>query len=159
MPVSLNLRFAAAVPADTEFDHPAGAALMRILSRALAVAGWNTDEMDNWRDCGWSVVCRRASAKLEVVVSRIQGGEWILQVNPHRILGIISGLFGSRPSATPSDVHELALSIHQTLSAAQLVGAARWRWDGVPDDRYSTPEPQPAHGAPSNSSGFPGFHG
>jgi hypothetical protein len=144
MPISQNLRFAATVREDTEFDHPPGAALMRRLAAELTLAGWITDEMDNWRDCGWSVVCRRGSSDLEVVVSQIQDGEWMLQVSPHRVPGLISGLFGSRPSATVTDVHELAVAVHRTLITAQYLGSPRWRWDRFPDDAHSTPEPRMA---------------
>ena len=153
MPTSQNLRFTATAPVDSEFDHPAGAALMRRLSSELAAAGWSTEEMDNWRDCGWSVICRRASSELEVAVSQIQGDEWMLQVSPRRVPGIISGLFGSKPSATSSEVHALALSVHRALSAAQFLGSARWRWDGFPDENHSTAEPQPAQ--PSTAADGP----
>jgi len=142
MPTSQNLGFAARVPADAEFDHPAGATLVRHLSRALPAAGWSTQEMENWRDCGWSLVCYRALSELEVVVSQIEAGEWMLQVNPRRVPGFISRLFGSKPSATPKDVHELALAVHGTLSKAQLLGRPRWRWDGFPDETNSTPKPE-----------------
>jgi hypothetical protein len=144
MPTSQNLRFAATVPEDAEFDHPAGAALMRRLSAELSTAGWSIDEMDNWRDCGWSVVCRRGSSVLEVVVSQIQDGQWMLQVSPQRSPGLIGRLFGSRPSASPADVHELAVAVHHALSTLQYLGSPQWRWDGFPDERHSTPEPRAA---------------
>src|SRR5437867_7829879 len=85
MPISQNLRFTATVPNDPEFDHPPGAALMRRLSTELARAGWSAEEMDNWRDCGWSVACRRASSELEVALSWVQRGYWMLQISPRRV--------------------------------------------------------------------------
>src|SRR5262245_37348807 len=87
MPISQNLRFIATVPKDAELDHPAGAALLRRLSSELAKAGWSTDEIDNWRDCGWSVGCRRNDSQLEIVVSQIEGGQWMLQVSPRNVPG------------------------------------------------------------------------
>ena len=144
MPTSQNLRFTATVPKDAEFEHPAGAALMRRLSSELADAGWSTDEMDSWRDCGWSVGCGRRASELEVVVSQIESGEWMLQVAPRHVPGLISGLFGSKPSATVSDVHELALAVHRSLLALQYLGSPQWRWDGFPDEEHSTPEPRGA---------------
>lgn len=117
---------------------------MRRLSVELSTAGWSTDEMDNWRDCGWSVSCRRGASDLEVVVSQIEDGQWMLQVSPRRVPGLISGLLGSKPSATVSDVHDLALAVHRSLSTLQYLGSPRWRWDGFPDERHSTPEPQVA---------------
>ncbi len=117
---------------------------MRRLSAELAAAGWSTDEMDNWRDCGWSVGCRRATSELEVVVSQIEDGQWMLQVSPRRVPGLIGGLFGSKPSATATDVHELALAVHRALSTLQYLSSPQWRWDGFPDEKHSTPEPQAA---------------
>jgi hypothetical protein len=144
MPTSQNLRFTANIPKDAEFDHPAGAALMRRLSAELAAAGWSTEEMDNWRDSGWSVGCRRGISELEVVVSQIEAGQWILKVSPRRVPGFFTGLFGSKPSATATDVHQLALAVHRSLSTLQYLGKPRWRWDGFPDEKHSTPEPQAA---------------
>ena len=37
---------------------------MRRLSAQLSTAGWHTDEMENWRDCGWSISCTRGSSQL-----------------------------------------------------------------------------------------------
>jgi hypothetical protein len=144
MPTSQNLRFTASVPKDAEFDHPSGAVLMRQLSAELATAGWSTEEMDNWRDCGWSVVCRRGSSELEVVVSWVQRGYWMLQVSPKHSPGLIGSLLGSKPSASPSDVHELAVAVHRGLSILQYLGSPQWRWDRFPDEGHSTSEPQAA---------------
>lgn len=141
MPISQNLRFDAAVEKDSEFDHPPGAALMRRLASKLSAAGWNTDEMDNWRDCGWSIGCRRGASQLEVVVSQVENGPWVLQVSPQRKPRLIGRLFGSKPSATTTDVHELALAVHEALSTLQYLGSPRWRWDGFPDEKNSTAEP------------------
>lgn len=145
MPIFQNLCFTATVPNDTEFEHPPGAFLMRRLSDELTLAGWRTDEMDNWRDCGWSAVCHRNSSEFEVVVcSSARHGNWILQVTPRRVPGVIRRLLGAKPSATPTDVHELALAVHRSLSMLQCLGSPRWRWDGFPDEKHSTPEPRPA---------------
>src|SRR4051812_21059987 len=111
MPISQNLWFTAEVPKDLEFENPEGAALMRSLSTELAAAGWQSDEMDNWRDCGWSVVCQRGPSELEVVVSQIEDGQWMLQVSPKKKPGAIGRLFGGKPSAGPSEVQELAVAV------------------------------------------------
>ena len=97
-------------------------------------------KMDNWRDAGWSVVCRSGSTELEISVAQIQGEEWMLQIRPSRVPGSISSLFGSRPSATPDDVHSLALDVHAALSELELLGRPLWRWDGFPEGGDSTPE-------------------
>jgi hypothetical protein len=144
MPISQNLRFTATVPKDEEFDHPLGAALMRRLSPELVAAGWSTDEMENWRDCGWLVACRRTSTELEVVVTWVQSGYWMMQVSPRHVPGLIGRLLGDKPSASPSDVHELALTVHRALYTLQYLGNPQWRWDGFPDETHSTSEPKSA---------------
>jgi hypothetical protein len=144
MPTSQNLRFIATVPKDVEFEHPPGAFLMRHLSRELVAAGWSTDEMDNWRDCGWSIACRKDSADLEVVLSWVDRGYWMLQVSPRQVPGLIARSLGAKRSAAPADVHGLALAVHRALSTLQYLGSPQWRWDGFPDEKHSTPEPQPA---------------
>ena len=114
---------------------------MRRLSAELSSMGWPTDEMENWRDCGWSVSCSRGFGQLQVVLSQIQNGEWMLQIAPQRVPGFFGGLIGGKPSATPAEVYELALSVHRALSAGGSLSSPRWRWDGFPDDEHSTPEP------------------
>jgi hypothetical protein len=143
MPTSQNLRFTATADKDAEFEHPPGAALMRSLSTKVAVAGWATDNMDNWRDCGWSLACRKASSELEVVIIWVQRGYWLLQVSPCRVPGFVGRLFGGQVSASPSDVYQLSLCVHHALSTLQCLGNPQWRWDGFPDDKNSAPDPQP----------------
>jgi hypothetical protein len=142
MPISQNLRFTATVQKDAEFEHPPGAALMRSLASELSKVGWSTDEMDNWRDSGWSVGCRRAASELEVVVAQIEDGEWMLQVSPQSRPGLVGRIFGGKASATPTEVHELALAVHRALSTLQYLGSPQWRWDGFPDEKHSTSEPR-----------------
>jgi len=144
MPLSQNLHFDAAPPKDAEYDHPPGAAIMRRLGSELVTSGWNTEEMDNWRDCGWSVVCRRESSQCEVVLSQGSDADWLLQVAPYKVAGLIGRWFGSKPSATSEQVYELALTVHRLLSETHWLGNPRWRWDGFPDDKHSTPEPTAA---------------
>jgi hypothetical protein len=141
MPISQNLLFTATVQKDPEFDHPPGAFLIRRLASELTKAGWNSGQMDNWRDCGWSVRCGKGTSDLEVIISQIQDGNWILQVSPHRVPGAIGRLLGGKPSATAADIHDLALAVHRTLSKLNYLSSPQWRWDGFPDYKHSTAEP------------------
>ncbi len=100
--------------------------------------------MDNWRDCGWLVVCRRGSFELTVAVSQIQEGQWMVQVSPQHSPGLIGALFGAKPSASPGDVHQLAVAVDRALSKLQYLGSPLWRWDGFPDEKHSTSEPRAA---------------
>src|SRR5262245_10685533 len=101
MPTAQYLRFITTVPPDEEFPHPAGASLLRPLGREVAVAGWNIDEVENWRDSGWSIGCRRGLLELEVVVLQVPDGAWVLRICPWRAPGFIGRLFGRKPSASP----------------------------------------------------------
>ena len=97
--------------------------------------------MDNWSDCGWSVACSRGSGQLQVVLSQIEDGVWLLQIAPHRVPGFFGGLVDSKPSASSKEVYELAFAVHRGLSVHGFLNSPRWRWDGFPDDEHSTPEP------------------
>jgi hypothetical protein len=144
MPISQNLRFTATVLKDSQFEHPAGELLMRRLAAELTTSGWSAGELDNWQDSGWFVVCHRGLSELRVVLSWVECGYWMLQVSPRRMPALIERLLGGRPSAKPTDVHELALAVHHALSTLQYLGSPHWRWDRFPDEKHSTPEPQVA---------------
>jgi hypothetical protein len=141
MPLSQNLLFEANSPADPEFEHPAGAALMRTLSTDLRSNDWTVGEMENWRDSGWSVTCQRGQTKVEVVLSQISNGTWMLQVAPTDVPGFIGRCFGRKQSAPAHEVQELALRVHRALSDRSILSKPRWTWDGYPDDEPSTPVP------------------
>jgi len=144
MPICQNLRFTATVQVDSNFERPPGAMLMRRLLSELTARGWIASEMDNWRDCGWFAVCRRASSELTVVLNWVERGYWILQISPWRTPGFIQRMLGGKPSAAPSDVQELALAVQNALSRLGYLDNPRWRWDGFPDETHSTSEPQAA---------------
>jgi len=82
MPISLNATFAGDAPTDPEFEHPKGASIARLVREAVGPEGWVADELDNWRDVGWSFICSRGQAKLEFVISLMRQNDWIVQVAP-----------------------------------------------------------------------------
>lgn len=138
---SQNLRFRATVPDEEVDEHPPGISLARRLANDLDDIGWCSGELDNWRDCGWSFRCRRGESDLEVVVCRIDDGEWMLQAYPFRMPGLLRQAFGGQPSATPQDIYDLATAIHNVLASAGWLIDPKWRWDGFPSDDQSTPTP------------------
>jgi hypothetical protein len=138
---SQNAMFTGVAPGDPKFDHPAGAGLARILGDAIAAEGWQSDEIDNWRDSGWSVRCRRGSADVEVVVAAtVDPDEWFLQIAPHYTPGILARLFGRTASADVTDVLTLSRLAHSLLNSRGFRGI-RWRWNGYPHEAQSTPAP------------------
>ena len=147
MAASQNLRFAASIPPDTEFEHPPGYALMRDLPDLLVRSGWSTDKLDNWRDVGWSCVCRRESSEVEIVFAQIPKGEWLRQISPNCVPGLIGRMFGRTMSATPKDIYDLSLAIHNWISAQDNVSQTNWRWNGFPESANSKSVPQPQRGA------------
>lgn len=141
--VSQNLRFTATIPEDEEFAHPAGATLIRLLFTELTANGWGADELENWRDCGWSLACRRNANELEVVVSALSGDgdSWMLQVAPLRAPGLFGRLSGAKRSAEASEVLALAQAVHRVLADSGNLANPQWCRDGFPEDGQSTPEP------------------
>jgi hypothetical protein len=75
---------------------------MRQLSADLTAAGYQCSEIDNWRDCGWSVVCRRASTEIEVVVAEIPIDAWMLQVRPYYRPGPVGRCSAARGLQRPA---------------------------------------------------------
>lgn len=144
MPISENLRFTANVPKDTEYDHRPGFDLTRTLAAQLSAKGWSASDIDSWRDCGWYFVCRRSQSELEVVVLWVERGYWLAQIKPRSAPRFLGRLLGRKPSASVTDVYELALAVHRTLASLNYLGNPLWRWDGFPDEKHSSREPQRA---------------
>lgn len=143
MPRSQNLRFVPhAAPAD-EFDHPGGDGLMRQLCRDLALVGWTVGEINDWRDCGFSAVCQRGSEKLNLVMTKVTDGDWMIQIHAGSDPGWLGRWLGKVPSATPTGILELSAAVHRALADRDFLRRPRWRWDGFPEDDNSTGEPKP----------------
>ena len=115
------------MPIDPEFDHPPGAALARILVEELGTSGWSTGEIENWRDCGWSLECRRARAELQVTLSLIQDSQWMLQISPMRRPGLLGSFLGRVASASNNDVYDLSVAVHAALGRLHYLGSPMWR--------------------------------
>lgn len=140
---ALCAEFKGVAPADAEFDHPAGASLARVLQASLQVAGWDIEDFDNWRDCGWVVDCRRPPTEVEVVVTEMSPGEWLLQVAPRHAPGLIGRLFGGKPSAAHDHVLELARVVHSTLIAQRHFSGVQWQWTPARNRNSWSVEPMP----------------
>ena len=146
MPVSQNVRFLGQAPKDGEYDHPEGAAIARRLESELNGLGWTTKPINNWRDCGWSVACSKDGEEMQIALTRIKHAEWMLQVAPMSVPGIIGRLLGRVPSATPIRVLELAGSVQKVLSEESEYRDFKWCWDGFPQEGTPVPEPPQSDG-------------
>src|SRR5262245_39768067 len=143
MALSQNLRFTGDVPPADELDHPRGEVLARALEGRVRGEGWEVAEFDNWRDAGWSFACSLGEAELQVVLAEWEPHEWILQIAPRRVPGLLGRLCGRRPSADHPDVLRLARVLHVAIRADLRYSRLRWLWNGSPDKGKSTPEPVP----------------
>jgi hypothetical protein len=142
MPNSLNVRFSGDAVPDAEFDRPLGASIARLLRTGLAQCGWETSDIDIWRDGGWIFSCIREESKLDVVLVKIAlEREWVACVAPTHSHLLLGWLFGMKASAPPEVVFALATDVHSILSRQGSFADFKWCWDGFPEDGASTPEP------------------
>jgi len=139
---SQNATFLGPVNPDAEYERPAGLPIVRALRANLSTLNWNTGEFDNWRDCGWSISCRRHGSEMQLVVAPTGSPEeWMLQIAPARVPGLLGRALGRVPSATSVHCYELATDVHTVLS--EQFARLRWRWNGFPDEEHSTAAPTP----------------
>ncbi|MBN8456803.1 MAG: hypothetical protein J0M04_03090 [Verrucomicrobia bacterium] len=142
MPISQNARFSGYATPDGEFGHPAGASIARMLQTALQNTKWNVAEFDSWMDCGWSLDCSRGNTRLQIALSQMEEGQWMIQVAPTSNPDFIGRLFGGAVSAQPSATTDLAKSVHSILMASGSFRDFMWTWDGWPEGDNWEPEPQ-----------------
>lgn len=141
MPLSLNVRFEGASPPDPEAPHPPGAGIARSLEGALRARGFAVDPADNWRDAGWVLGYGQGQDALDVALAPTGPREWMLQVGPRQVPGLIASLLGRKPPDRGGAIYDLARAVGAALTEFGFVGAA-WRWDGPPRAGDS-PEPPP----------------
>jgi hypothetical protein len=136
---SQNVRFSGRSFIGPDEARPSGHGIAQSLAALARAAGWESEEVESWRDSGWSITCRSRASRLEITISEVQPAEWLLQIAPAFVPGFVSRLRGRRPSADRDDVHGLALRVHEFLRGE--FGAQLWCWDGFPYERCSTAEP------------------
>lgn len=142
MPISQNLKFTGEAPIDTEFDYPFGASIMRKLESELLLDAWELSSFDNWRDCGWFVLCQKGDAKMEVVLGAVEDFEWLLQISPSYKPGFIGRLLKKSNSASEQDILGLSIAIHKIISSERFYDKLMWCWDDYPEEGSSSLTPQ-----------------
>jgi hypothetical protein len=116
--------------------------IARLLHVGLGQRGYHVGEIENYRDSGWNLSCSMGEAKMEVALARfVDGSQWLLQIAPAYLPGIIGRLLGKKQSADPSNLFALAQDIHELLRTQGQFFAFEWYWDGYPEDDASTPQP------------------
>lgn len=141
MPLSQNVVFDGTPPSDAEFDHPPGCFIARLLRESLSSAGWRSAQIENWNDRGWRILCSLDTSSLQIGFMRLGNGQWMLQISPEDIPGLVGRLLGKRPSADPSQCQALAEAVHGELSSSDLFSGFAWCWDGYPGDQETTERP------------------
>jgi hypothetical protein len=141
MPNSQNLLFSTDFPVGRNDDGPPGEELITELRNELLQRSLTVEEPDNWRDCGWSVVCREGNSTLEIILGQTPDKLWMLQIVPFNLPGFVGRLLGRVPTASPEAVHRLALVVHEVLSTKFGMTKSRWRWDGFPDEKTGSALP------------------
>ena len=142
VPTSQNLCWRSPGRPEDSPDHRPGRYFAETVRAGLLAAGWDVDAPDDWRDVGWLVRLQRNGASIAIFLARLgQGDEWMLQIAPERVAGLIGRVLGRANSATSSDVLTAAHQVHSTLSSVDGVSSMRWRWDGRPGDGNASPQP------------------
>jgi hypothetical protein len=141
MPISQNAQFTGEADKDREYEHPKGASIARAIKSILDKNKWMTKEIDNWRDCGWSIECSRANDRLEIAIADNTDNNWMLQIAPFYTPGLLGRLFGKTPSATSLSCYELSCLVDSAIRADSRYTNIKWRWDGFPEESNSTPSP------------------
>jgi len=139
---SLNATFLGIVSPDAEFDHPEGLPVLRMVGDGLRRGKWTLGALENWRDSGWSVCCRRDGGEVDVVVASTgTPEEWMVQIAPSKVPGLLGRALGRAASASADQCLEVALLVHPIL--AGRFTRLRWCWDDLPGEESSTATPTP----------------
>ena len=122
-----------------------GATLANLLSNSLTEFGWFPEKIHDWRDAGYLIPLARNDALLDVVLTQYHGDvrRWILQIAASKYPGLVLRIFGATPSATATDIYEVASQIHCVLKDRGFTDF-RWCWDEFADGDHCTCEPSSA---------------
>jgi hypothetical protein len=114
------------------------------LSQRFQSAGISVADSDLWKDFGWYLVCNSLGADLDVLFAYYSvefGGEdgWQLTVEPSKFPGLLSRLFGKKPTPYLSGMQKLALVLHSALAGSY--GVRKLRYSLSTDVKKETDNP------------------
>ena len=96
MGFSQNARLRVKRPESSE-ETPPGFSFAGEIAKILEASGYVVGEPDNWRDSGRSFRASRDGAELEVILSRIETDDWVLQLGPGHGTGLLAKILGRSP--------------------------------------------------------------
>lgn len=141
MNASQNVLFSGDSPSDTEFNHPPGASIARLVRGGVRDRGYAPSPIDNWRDCGWFFTFSIDEGRYEILLAQTaENNLWMLQIACVNDPGKVARLFGKRFVDRSDTIHEIAAVIQLVLKSNGYT-RLRWRLNGYPNDRESTAEP------------------
>jgi hypothetical protein len=138
---SQNVTFLGEAPPPQEFDHPIGEGLIYYVRDALLLARIPVSEPDNWRDCGWSLICAMTRGEVQIALASTGEGEWFLQVAPVRVAGLVDRVLRRAIPDVSHECVQISRVIDETLKSSGKYSRIRWREDGPPDEANSSNEP------------------
>lgn len=136
---SQNASFRGRVQEDPD-AHPLGLPIAELIHAKLKDDGHCPTEIDNWRDCGWSIAVDVEGAQIEVVLSGTNDEEiWMLQVSCANDAGVLARLLGKKFIDRSNEVVAISRLVHSALLSHGFTDQ-HWRIDGFPgDDDPSAP--------------------
>jgi hypothetical protein len=144
MRVSQNLLFSGAA-GEEDPNLPPGESIAQKIEAGLRELPWTIVEPADLGDYSlWAIVCGRESAQIRITLAAPNHqvhDQWMLQIAPSYLPGLMGRLRHKTPSATPSDTYDLARAVHSILFAKGEFHSPKWCWDSFPGDVVSSPEP------------------
>lgn len=133
------LTFKTVMPESTEYSHPKGYAVCKLLEERLEKKGIEVQPLDNYRDIAWSVDCQINNKRIFFFVGYLGTKQTDWQLIVCSDSGILKHLLGHK------DIDErisLAKEIHDILSNDERFSDLKWfsRYTDKPSDEWhSTP--------------------
>src|SRR6266852_3485433 len=109
MAISQNATFFSDLHPKTPSEHPPGESIAGLIRNGLLQRGWRATDLDNWRDCGWVFICTKNLGELQLVLAETATkSNWLLQISPTYVPGLIGSLVGKKSSASVEDIFSSA---------------------------------------------------
>lgn len=128
---------------DSEYAHPLGASLARVLETALRSHFQSVGKFENWRDIGWVVKVELDGKSFEVYFAQFHTeASWLLAVAPLDQPSLFSRLLGRKPSPCSNELKTITSLVHQSLCSLPSVSGILWMLGGPPGQVPSVETPQ-----------------